>query len=520
MNKNKRNLFLGNALLLSAVNIIMRGIAVSFNAYINRKTGAEGMGLFTLVMSIYGFAVTLALSCVNLSSVRLTSERCAALESMGNADRFSWRYAMWGVIRSVCLYSLIFGVSAGVLLMITAEPAAKHLLHDMRTLPSLRILAFSLPAISLSSALSGYFTGMRKVTKNAFAAVSEQLVKITVTSTALAFVLPGNVESSCLALVGGSALSEAWTLSLNFILYITDSRRPAGMPASDSGEGKRILLETRLKDAAAISLPSAIGAYWRQGFTTLEHLAIPDGLKKSGLTPEKALSVYGLLQGVAFPLVMFPYAVIGSFTSLLIPEMAERKELGDREGAMKLTELVYLYSAVFSIGACGVFVNYSRELGLLVYDSSEAATYTLLLGLLVPFMYLDTAVDALLKGVGEQVYVMKVNIADAASGLVLVWLLTPRFGIYGYLISIWLCESFNLALSIGKLGKVTGVGIGNALKHYASPTAVCAVLSVMKKYMMRGMPSILSISIFILMYVGCVYAIKSMEKKEKVYHLR
>lgn len=320
MNKKSRKLFIANAALLSAVNIIMRGIAVSFNAYVNRKIGAECMGLFTLVMSIYGFAVTLALSCVNLSAVRLTSEKSAALEDAG-ADRASWKHGMRAVVRSVCLYSLLFGVAAGLLLFLTSGVSARYLLHDMRTVSSLRVLAVSLPAISLSSALSGYFTGLRKVSKNAVTAVSEQLIKIAVTSTALALIMPGNVESACLAVVGGSAISEAWSLFLNFIMYITDSGRPAGY--GEYGE-KKVRITTRFRDAADISLPSAIGAYARQGLTTLEHLAIPAGLRKNGLSSEKALSAYGLLQGIAFPLVMFPYAVIGSFTSLLIPEIAER----------------------------------------------------------------------------------------------------------------------------------------------------------------------------------------------------
>jgi len=498
----KRNLFLGNALLLSVVNIVMRGIAVSFNAYISRKTGAEAMGLFTLVMSIYGFAVTVALSCVNLAAVRLTSERCAALEDAG-ADRASRRFAMRRVVRSVCLYSLCFGTATGVLLFASAEPAARYLLDDLRTVRSLRVLAVSLPAISLSSALSGYFTGLRKVTKNAVTAVTEQFIKIIVTSTALVMILPGNVESACLAVVGGSAFAEACSLVLNVILYLTDSGSPAG---SGKPCGKcSVRLPTTFRDTAAISLPSAVGAYARQGLTTLEHLAIPAGLRKSGLTQERALAVYGLLQGIAFPLVMFPYAVIGSFTSLLIPEMAEQKERGDRKGIADLTRQVYRYSALFSVGACGIFVNFAGELGSMVYDSTEAAVYTLLLGLLVPFMYLDTAVDALLKGMGEQVYTMKVNIADAASGLVLVCLLTPKLGIYGYLLTVWLCELGNLWASIRRLGHVTGEGIASAVRFYIAPVLLCAVLSVVRNVFLRCMPPFCALLIFAAFYILCAY---------------
>ncbi|MGN1347245.1 MAG: polysaccharide biosynthesis C-terminal domain-containing protein, partial [Eubacteriales bacterium] len=497
-------LFLGNALLLSAVNLVMRGIAVSFNAYISRKTGAEAMGLFTLVMSIYGFAVTLALSCVNLASVRLTSERCAALEDAG-ADRASRRFAMRQVVRSVCLYSLLFGVSTGVLLYLTSDAAARYLLGDLRTLRSLRVLAVSLPALSLSSALSGYFTGLRKVSKNAVVAVTEQFIKIIVTSTALAMLQPENVEAACLAVVGGSALAEAWSLVLNLILYLTDTGYPAGRDGKKEDGTASVRLPSTLRDTAAISLPSAVGAYARQGLNTLEHLAIPVGLKKSGMSQQKSLAAYGLLQGIAFPLVMFPYAVIGSFTSLLIPEMAERKERGDRAGIAALTRQVYRYSALFSVGACGIFVNFAAELGTMVYDSGEAASYTFLLGLLVPFMYLDTAVDALLKGMGEQVYTMKVNVVDAVSGLVLVYFLTPRLGIYGYILTMWLCELGNLWASIARLGRVTGEGLSSAVRFYAAPVLLCVLLSAVRWMFMRCMPSFCALLIFSMFYILCAY---------------
>ena len=329
----KGSLFLRNALTLSVVGILMRALAVSFNAYVNRKIGPESMGLFTLVMSVYAFAVTLALSSVNLGAVRLTSETAARLEAAG-ADAASWRSAMRGVLRAVSLYSLLFGVTSGILLYLASPVAAEKLLGDIRTIPSLRVLAMSLPAISLSSALSGYFTGLRKAAKNAVASVTEQFVKIIVTSTALVFVVPDNVESACLAVVGGSAVAEAWTLVLHFVLYLTDSHRPGGVAAGKSA----VKAHTSFRECAGIAFPAAVGTYARQGLTTLEHLAIPKGLIRSGLTQETALSQYGLLQGIAFPLVMFPYAVIHAFTSLLVPEMAERHALGDRAGMREMAQ--------------------------------------------------------------------------------------------------------------------------------------------------------------------------------------
>ena len=76
---------------------------------------------------------------------------------------------------------------------------------------------------------------------------------------------------------------------------------------------------------------------------------------------------------------------------------------------------------------------------------------------LVPVMYLDSVTDAMLKGLGEQVYSMNVNIVDAMLSVVCVILLLPKFGIIGYVITIYLTEIINASLSIIKLISITGM---------------------------------------------------------------
>ena len=93
----KRSFGVGVA-LLSFVNILLRMVGVSFQAYISRKIGAEAMGLMTLVMSVYGFAVTVALSGLPFATVRLTADRCARI---AGSSRAIYRKTVGGVVRSV-----------------------------------------------------------------------------------------------------------------------------------------------------------------------------------------------------------------------------------------------------------------------------------------------------------------------------------------------------------------------------------------------------------------------------------
>ena len=74
-----------------------------------------------------------------------------------------------------------------------------------------------------------------------------------------------------------------------------------------------------------------------------------------------------------------------------------------------------------------------------------------ILALVVPIMYLDHVTDQILKGIGEQVYSMWVNIADSCLSLVLVFFLLPRLGVMGYALVIIIMEAFNFLMSLSRL---------------------------------------------------------------------
>ena len=72
------------------------------------------------------------------------------------------------------------------------------------------------------------------------------------------------------------------------------------------------------------------------------------------------------------------------------------------------------------------------------------------------------------KGLGEQVYTMKVNVADALFSMVMVTLLVPQMGIWGYIAVVYSSEMINLGFSLARLKKVTGV-LPSVLKSVALP---------------------------------------------------
>ena len=207
--------YIKNAAVLVGASLFMRSVSLAFNAYVSQKIGAEGMGLFTLVMSVYGFAVTFATSGINLAVNRL----CAEAIGQGNPGEAR------ATLRRATVYALSFGGVASLCLFLFARPIGVGLLSDARTIPSLRLLACSMLPIALSSVYSGYFSAVRRVSHNAATQLFEQGVRIGLTVYGLLALAPAGVEYACLALVGGSALAEFCSFFFLFLQYLLDRRR-------------------------------------------------------------------------------------------------------------------------------------------------------------------------------------------------------------------------------------------------------------------------------------------------------
>ena len=434
--KTKRN-FLLSGFLLTMAALLMRTISVSFNVYVSGIVGAEAMGLLALIASVYGFAVTLATSGIHLATVRTISAR---LLQTGGAENGK-------ALRACLRYATFFGTLATLLLFLFARPLSAFVLKDDRTARALYLLSFTLLPIALTSVLNGYFVAVRRAWKNALTGVSEQGVKILLTCYFLVFLAPKTTEGYVLAILAGGAVAEAFSLAFNLILYVIDKRRFRNVTPLKTGKTPRV---------ADVALPVAISAYARSGLLAIEHILIPRGLLSFGAGSAEALSAYGALQSMALPVALYPAAVTTAFAGLLIPEVTEQQSANNRIQIRYIARRVYQLTLLFSIGTSAIMLCFSAPLGEVLYHNAEVGTFLCLLAPLIPVMYLDTATDALLKGLGEQVYSMRVNILDALVSVICVALLVPRMGITGYLVTIYITEILNAALSITRLLRISG----------------------------------------------------------------
>lgn len=435
MNRLKR--FMINGMLTALVAIAMRFAGLLLNTFITRKLGAGGMGLLSLINSVFGFALTFSTGGVSLAATRLCTEALAR----GSAKELK------KALKSCVIYALLLGCSSAVFLMLLGDFVAVRLLMAPSAARSLRLLAVSMPIFSLSAVMGGYFCAVRRAWKTAATAVLEQAAKILTVMYLFSAVTPKNDGHACLLVIMGTVLSEFVSGLLGWLLYVLDLKRIRGSGKAEPNVAKRML---------SVALPVAFSSYIRSALVTVEHMLIPRGLVKRGKNAAAALATYGVVQGMAFPVIFFPTSLLYAFTGLVIPEMTWAKEKEGKTQICRICKKVLHLTLLFAIGCAGLLFVFADCLGMAMYKNAEAGYYIRVMAPLVPVMYLDSAVDALLKGLGEQVYTMKVNVADALFSLGAVALLVPKWGIMGYIAVAYISEMINLVFSMARLFRVTG----------------------------------------------------------------
>lgn len=346
----KFKFFIFNTSVLIITSLIFRGIDIYFTAYVSQKIGTEALGVYQLVMSVYLFGITLATSGINLAVTRVISEELA-IDNIGGIKK----------VMKKCIYiTLITSIATSSIFWINSDFIISSCLHNKIDKSVIYLVCLALPLIAMSSAISGYFAGVRRIYKNAIGQFIEHVAKVIISAFLISLFLPKGINYSCFALILGDLISEIISFVYIYIIYTLDKRK-----YNNSVElAKKHNYTHRI---VRISIPIAITSYIRSGLTTLKQLIIPASLEKSGINCSESLSKYGIINGMALPIIMFPDILVKSFASLLIPEFARYNTKKDYKRIRQMTSILLFLIGICSFSLTFLLFIFSDSLGKLIY---------------------------------------------------------------------------------------------------------------------------------------------------------
>mgnify|MGYP000104984556 CR=1 FL=1 len=464
-----------NAALLTGSDVVLRLAGLGLRIGLANALGGEGMGLYQLVLAVYGLFVTLATAGISVAATRLLTEELSR-------DAASAR----GMLRRL----LALGAGLGVLAMAAqaglAGLAAKWWLGDVRAAGALRLSALGLPWMAVSAVLRGFFLARRRVGPNVASQLAEQTVRIGAVAAAL-YATPGrDAGERCTLVLGATALSEAVSCTLMALFCRGEARRCfGGKRAQTPPEASR-----RLWD---ILWPVEGGRVLASALHTAENMLVPACLAvylTGAGGRAAALERYGVLKGMALPLLTFPFGLLGSLAVLLMPEITQAHVLGQTARLTALLDRMLRLTGFFSALAAALFWCWGPDAAGLLYGSAEAGFYLQVLAPVLPLLYLESMVDGAMKGVGEQKAAFRYSVWDAVLRLAGVAVLLPRYGMRGFLAVMLLSTLYTCTANTGRL--LFSSGMPHAFRRWLGAPALAGALAAKRRTQLEALDASLA----------------------------
>ena len=434
---NKRT-FVKNTAVMTATSLLLRLFGIIFRIFISNRVGAEGMGLYQLVFSVYILGATFA------TGGLITAVTCLVAQRLTQSDTAGVRRLM-GLSVAICLG--IGGLSA--LLLYVGAPLIGTLIGDTRAVAALSVSGIALPFIGVSACTKGYFMARRKAWPSCLSQIVEQIIRIGSILWMLATRWDGSLERACLIIIVGDALSETIACLYLLLAYRRDSKH---LPKSIANTAPKLL-----RPLLHIAVPLTAGRYLTTALRTMENFLVPACLTLYTHSDALSLAQFGAVKGMALPLIFFPSALLMTLSGLLIPELADAYALGQQRQVARLTERTLHITLLGSILIGGLFTVLGRSLGEMLYQDALVGRLLQILGPLTPVMYLDSVVSGMLKGLNQQVHSLWFSVADSAVRIALIYLLLPRFGLTGFLYVMLVSNLLTATLSTTRLLTVSRV---------------------------------------------------------------
>lgn len=409
---NKRA-FYKNTAVMTATSLFLRLLGIVFRVFISNRVGAEGMGLYQLVFSVYILGATFATGGLTTAVTCLTAQRMTQNDAAG----------VRRLMHVSVLLCLLVGGGSAVLLYVGA-PVIGGWMGDTRAVAALSISGAALPFIGVSACIKGYFMARRQAWPPCLSQIVEQVVRIGGILLMLSLWWDGSLEHACVIIILGDALSETVACLYLLFAYRNDGKH---LPTTTTKSTKL------LRPLLNIALPLTAGRYLSTALRTVENFLAPARLTLYTRSDALSLAQFGAVKGMALPLLFFPSALLVTLSGLLIPELADAHALGKRWQVTRLVERTLHVTLLGSVLIGGFFTVLGRALGDLLYHDSLVGWLLQILGPLTPVMYLDSVVTGMLKGLGQQVHSLWFAVADSAVRILLIWFLLPRYGLTGFL---------------------------------------------------------------------------------------
>ena len=299
----KKTLIKGAIIVLIA-SIMIRVLGFFFRIYLAENLGAQGMGIYQLIISLYMMVATFATSGITFSVSRMVAENSAIKKHSSPT----------AILKISTWWAFLISSALAIVLVVFANEIGTFILREPKTIESIYFIAAGIPFMAVAACLKGYFFAMRKAQHPSNASVIEQAVKMAIIMWLLGFFLNEGTSKACAIVSLGMTIGEVVSSLYLALFYFLDKHRIKSKLTSQHK------LKQIFNAMLQISIPIQLSSTFNAALRLLESVLIIGCFKIfTRGNAEIATSTYGIIRGMALPLILFPTSFLQAIVTVLVP---------------------------------------------------------------------------------------------------------------------------------------------------------------------------------------------------------
>ena len=408
----KRDTFKMSIFILLIGGFITKIFGFLIKILFTRTIGQEGISLYTIVMPTYSLLITIATFALPISISKLVSENKIRSKT---------------IVFSTACFILLFNAVFIIFILFLAPVISKYLLKQPNVTPLIWAMAATLPFISISSILKGYFLGKFKVAPNTISNIFEQLFRIFFLIVILPYFAQKNVMLGVILFILVNVITELISI-FTFSLFLP---KKAFLHKEGLTVQKNII-----NRVLSISIPSVSSRFIGNIGFFLEPIILTNLLLFSGYSNNFILTEYAAYNAYAIGLLTLPSFFVSAVSQILIPEISKFHAKKETFMIKKRLKQSLIYSFLIGLVSSVFILWFRNPLLMILYKTTNGSDYILALAPFFVLFYLEAPLSSTLQALDKSKTAMKITLYGMILKLVLLNILSlAHIGLYSLVIS-------------------------------------------------------------------------------------
>lgn len=404
--------FISTTLILLVGGFITKILGMIIKIIMTRLIGTNGIGLYMLIMPTFNLFITICQLGFPVAISKLVAE-----DKNNNKQ----------IVFSSTIFSLILNILLIVSIVILAPVISDKLLHNSDTYYSIIAISLTLPFISISSILRGYFFGKQKMFPHTFSNCFEQIVRLIIIILITPYLIPKGINIAVAGIILTNIISELTSILILFFFVPKNFK----LTKKDLHYNK-----STMKDVLNISIPTTSSRILGSIGYFFEPIILTSTLLMCGYSNDFIVNEYGIINGYVLQLLLLPSFFTMAISQALLPVVSKSYSNGNITYTKSKIKQAIGFSLLIGIPATLIFMFFPEFFLKLIYNTNEGVKYIKFLAPICILHYIQAPLSSSLQAMGKAKDAMYGTIIGIIVRTSLLFILSlSKIGMWGLVIS-------------------------------------------------------------------------------------